>query len=454
MKCTRCSGLLLLAVVAVPAIGGALRADESSAWKLPPVTDKSTAQNPSVGRLTNPPVAKPEGPPKAASGDSNARGPEAISVYSKVAPAIVYVTDGETGHGTGFFISSDGWVITNNHVVDHMPYSAKHGSQVARIVYGKMSADGAMEVVEGYLDAIVYRRDPQRDLALLKVIELPASLPSVPFIKIAEKTPVNGTNCFAIGHPSSGLLWTLRVGVVSGRGRFPHDYMFGAIGLRGADAATTKQISDELKDVKPRLVTLSSCAVNSGDSGGPLLNEAGELIAVTYAVPARLQDKSFAYHVHLDEVHEFLKNRPTVPEVIPPSVDFESEFVNIEDADGDGEPDARVFLAEENGPVIAVQIDLDQSSASKRRKGTSKLIAAESNEDEVEWDHEFSVQMSPTPTLFYDTDDDGEVDLIVQPQEEGKPIQLKLADGKWTVSEATCSACASRSIRSSRLRRS
>jgi S1-C subfamily serine protease len=412
-------------------------AAEPGGWKLPAAGKQAASQARALDHMVeslHAPLPKPKGTPTAVDLEKmDLRGIEAVEVYRKVAPAVVYVTDGASGHGTGSFISADGWLITNNHVVDGMPYSAKHKAQVARVVYGKPAADGSMEVVEGYLDAIVYRRDPRRDLALLKMVELPPGVRTVPYVSVAAEAPPSGENCFAIGHPSSGVLWTLRSGIVSGRGRFPHDNINFLI--KGADQAVAGQIARRLENVPSRMVTLSSCGINPGDSGGPLVNEAGELIAVTFAVPRDATDKSaFSYHVHLDEVKAFLKDRPSDPAVVPPSDDFEAEYVSIRDLDDDGESDARLFQEEENEGPIAMQIDLDQNSAALRKKGASKLVAAESDESEAAWDYEFAIALSPTPTLFYDTDDDGAVDLILLPQEKGPTVQLRRTADLWTVS--------------------
>lgn len=421
--------------------GGHLaQAVEPAEWKLPAAEKPPVSQATSLDHLIaslRVPLPKPSGPPAALPLDQlGIRGPEAIEVYRKAAPAVVYVTDGETGHGSGAFISSDGWVMTNNHVVEGMPYSLKHGAQVARIVYGSLGTEGSMEVAEGYLEGIVFRRDEQRDLALLKVVKLPGRRSSVPYLALAAEPPVNGENCFAIGHPSSGVLWTLRVGIISGHGRFPHDNI--NVMLKGADADITRQFTESLRGVPSRVVTLSSCGINPGDSGGPLLNEAAELIAVTFAIPAEVRDKSFAYHIHLDEVKAFLKDRPTEPIVVPPSSDFQAAYVSIEDLDDDGSPDARAFRDEEDDRAVALQVDLDQNSANERKAGPREQAAAQADDGRGDWDYELAILAYPVPTLFLDTDNDGAVDLIHRVQSGNQPaVRLSRRAGLWTISECS-----------------
>lgn len=410
---------------------------EISAWELPTPSQPPTAQQPTLGRILaeREPLPKPDGVPTAAdAARSGTRGPEAIAVYDKAAPAVVYITDGATGHGTGFVIESDGWILTNNHVVEDMPYSAEHGAQTARVVYGKRTAAGYMEAQDGYLEAIVYRRDKRRDLALLKLLKLPVGIEQLPTIAVSKQAPPQGENCFAIGHPSSGVLWTLRTGIIAGRGKFPHDRIGNF--LKGTDQVVRQRIGEQLAGVPSCVVTLSSCGVNPGDSGGPLLNEKGELVAVTFAIPANVRDKSFSYHIHLDEVQAFLKQRPSSPELVPPTAEFEAEYVTLEDLDDDKIPDVRLFLAEPKAKPSGLQFDLNGDSISRRKKPATskKLFVAEQDEASLPWDFEFAISIQPTPTLFYDTDDDRTIDLIVLPRQKTRLVNK--SDG-WRVEVAT-----------------
>ncbi len=429
---TRCHGTCTL----LATVFGAtylLRAADLPEVNPPATLEKASAQTPSLEqkiRSIYAPLPKPDGKPAAAPFENKARSAKAVEVYRKAAPAVVYITDGATGHGTGAFVSPEGWIITNNHVVEDMPYSIKHGSQLARVVSGKMGADGSMEVTEGYIEAIVYRRNERTDLALLKVVGLPTGLREAPHIELSSQPPVQGQTCFAIGHPSAGVLWTFRDGTIAGRGRFPHD--FNDFILRGTDPPDSQKLNDRLKGLASHLVTLSTCGVNPGDSGGPLLDEEGKLVAVTFAVPADVGKRRLSYHVHLDEVKAFLKGRPAKPEVLPPSADFHSEHVAQGDLDKDNVPDVRVFLAKEAGDPFAYQIDLDQDSITKRKK--AKGAEAPADEADEAWDFEFAIGTEPALTLFYDTDNDSAVDLVLQPKRAAPSVQLRLQDGNWAMS--------------------
>ena len=100
------------------------------------------------------------------------------------------------GVGSGFFISADGYLVTNNHVVDK-----------ARTVEVVMD-DGRS------LDAKVVGADPKTDVALLKVTEGG----DFPYVRLAKATPRVGDWVVAIGNPF-GLGGTVTAGIVSARGR-------------------------------------------------------------------------------------------------------------------------------------------------------------------------------------------------------------------------------------------
>jgi serine protease Do len=138
--------------------------------------------------------------------------------------------------GSGFFISADGYIVTNNHVVDH-----------ATEVKVTMS-DGKV------LDAKVIGTDPKTDLALLKAKDEG----TFPFVSFAAQAPRVGDWVIAVGNPF-GLGGTVTAGIVSARGR--------DIGSGPYD--------DFLQIDAP---------VNHGNSGGPTFNADGEVVGVNTAI--------------------------------------------------------------------------------------------------------------------------------------------------------------------------
>src|SRR6202012_3776382 len=101
-----------------------------------------------------------------------------------------------TGVGSGFFISADGYAVTNNHVVDH-----------AKSV--EVTTDDGKTYT-----AKVIGTDPKTDLALIKV----DSGTSFTYVQFAKQAPRVGDWVVAVGNPF-GLGGTVTAGIVSARGR-------------------------------------------------------------------------------------------------------------------------------------------------------------------------------------------------------------------------------------------
>jgi len=141
-----------------------------------------------------------------------------------------------SGEGSGFFISADGYAVTNNHVVDH-----------AKTVQVKTDDGSAYK-------AKVIGTDPKTDLALIKV----ESDKTFPYVNFAEHDPRVGDWVVAVGNPF-GLGGTVTAGIVSARGR--------DIGSGPYD--------DYIQIDAP---------INKGNSGGPAFNVNGNVIGVNTAI--------------------------------------------------------------------------------------------------------------------------------------------------------------------------
>ncbi|HEX6001240.1 MAG TPA: Do family serine endopeptidase [Hyphomicrobiaceae bacterium] len=140
------------------------------------------------------------------------------------------------GQGSGFFISPDGYIVTNNHVVDNA-------------VKVEVTTDSGAS-----FDAKVVGKDPKTDLALIKV----DGRSDFPFVKLSDTKPKIGEWVVAMGNPF-GLGGTVTAGIVSAEGR--------DIGSGPYD--TYIQID---------------APVNRGNSGGPTFNLKGEVIGVNTAI--------------------------------------------------------------------------------------------------------------------------------------------------------------------------
>ncbi len=143
--------------------------------------------------------------------------------------------------GSGFFISSDGYILTNNHVIED-----------------------ADEIVVRLTDrrefeAKVVGVDPTSDLALLKVDQK-----NLPYLELAEKDDLKvGEWVVAIGAPF-GLDFSASAGIVSAKGR---------------------SIPNEEGDYVPFIQT--DVAINPGNSGGPLFNMDGDVVGVNSQIYTR-----------------------------------------------------------------------------------------------------------------------------------------------------------------------
>jgi serine protease Do len=140
------------------------------------------------------------------------------------------------GQGSGFVISPDGYVVTNNHVID-----------------GATRIQVSFDADETKYDAKLIGTDPRTDVALIKI----ESNKTFPAVKLSEKAPRVGDWALAVGNPF-GLGGTVTAGIVSALARDigsgPYDYL---------------QID---------------AAVNRGNSGGPTVNIDGEVIGVNTAI--------------------------------------------------------------------------------------------------------------------------------------------------------------------------
>jgi 2-alkenal reductase len=158
------------------------------------------------------------------------------------------------GQGSGFLFDDQGHIVTNNHVVE--------GATQLQVRW----FDGSSSLAE------LIGNDPDSDLAVIKVRELP---PGVAPLPIADSREVNvGQTAVAIGNPF-GEQNTLTVGVVSGLGRT----------LRGP----TRQFGTYSI---PNIIQ-TDAAINPGNSGGPLLSVRGEVIGVNTAIAVSQGSGSF-----------------------------------------------------------------------------------------------------------------------------------------------------------------
>ena len=153
----------------------------------------------------------------------------------------------QVASGSGFFVSKDGYILTNNHVIED---------------------SDSLEVIlsdETVHPAELIGKDPKTDLALIKI-----KIQNAPFVKFGDSDKIEiGDWVIAIGNPL-GLDFTVTTGILSARNR---DI------FRGTAYGTFLQ---------------TDAAINQGNSGGPLFNIKGEVIGINTAIAAQGQGLGFA----------------------------------------------------------------------------------------------------------------------------------------------------------------
>lgn len=188
-------------------------------------------------------------------------------VVDKVSPSVVSIVvsseDSEKmGAGTGVIISADGYVLTNKHVVKN--------SQKIRVV----THNG-----DQFTDVSLVGVDPLNDIAFLKIKDakkLPvAELGNSGTVKVGQKV-------VAIGNSLGQYQNTVSSGIISGKGR-------PVVASSDSRGAKTESLTDLLQTDAP---------INLGNSGGPLINMAGQVIGINTAIASDAQSIGFAIPIN------------------------------------------------------------------------------------------------------------------------------------------------------------
>ncbi len=164
------------------------------------------------------------------------------------------------GAGSGFVVSADGYIVTNNHVVAN-----------ADNIHVKLAG------VSEPLRATVVGTDPATDLAVIKV-EVDHELK---FLRFGDSEGIRvGDWAIAIGNPLGELEGSLTVGVISAKGR-------ANLAIQGADLLRYQNFLQ------------TDAAINPGNSGGPLVDIRGDVIGVNTAINRAGQGIGFAIPARL-----------------------------------------------------------------------------------------------------------------------------------------------------------
>ncbi|MEN6347997.1 MAG: trypsin-like peptidase domain-containing protein [Syntrophomonas sp.] len=159
----------------------------------------------------------------------------------------------QKGTGTGFIIDANGYILTNQHVID-----------------GASKINIKLQNQNQSYSARVIGQDHDLDLALLKI-----DTTDLPVISLGDSDAMRiGDSVIAIGNPY-GLDHTVTTGVVSAKGR-----------------------PITLSDRSYRNLIQTDAAINPGNSGGPLINTQGQVIAINTAVSTSAQGIGFAIPIN------------------------------------------------------------------------------------------------------------------------------------------------------------
>lgn len=190
--------------------------------------------------------------------------PAVVTIYTTVPGQIENTPFGqqlsqpESGTGSGFIISSDGLILTNDHVV-------AGASSIAVRVNGYTSR----------FKGTVIGTDYSLDLALVK-ISAPRALPTLTLASGSNAAPI-GSFAIAIGAPE-GLYNTVTFGIISAKGR--------SFTISGRNYKNLLQ---------------TDAAISPGNSGGPLINLAGQVVGIDTAVNTSGQNLGFAIPIQVAE---------------------------------------------------------------------------------------------------------------------------------------------------------
>ncbi len=193
-----------------------------------------------------------------------------VQIAAAASPAVVTITDSgsSTGFGrgtgasigSGMIVTADGYILTNRHVV------ADGGTLTVQLSDGRQ------------FPATVVGTDPTHDVAVVKI-----TATGLPTVTLGDSDKIQvGQLAVAIGDPLGTFAGTVTTGIVSGTGRE----------IDVQDVVTRRPV---------HLTGLiqTDAAINEGNSGGPLLNAAGQVIGINTATDSSAQGIGFAVPINI-----------------------------------------------------------------------------------------------------------------------------------------------------------
>lgn len=187
-------------------------------------------------------------------------GPSVVSIVTQTQSRSYYGTTSGSAAGTGIIISKDGYVMTNNHVLE--------GASNVSIIDSKG---------ELYNDVTIIGRDPLNDIAFLKI---KSDATFAPVTLGSSSTIRTGQQVVAIGNALGQYSNTVTSGIISGTGR-PI--------TAGTQSGDTESLTDLIQ---------TDASINPGNSGGPLVNLSGQVIGINTAIVEDANGIGFAIPIN------------------------------------------------------------------------------------------------------------------------------------------------------------
>lgn len=202
------------------------------------------------------------------------------SVASKVGPSVVSITtkgqatqsyygtqQAVEGAGSGIILTSDGYILTNKHVVS--------GSSQLSVT----TSDGTV-----YDDVKIVGTDPLNDLAFIKV----SGVSNLTAATLGDSSSTRiGQKVVAIGNSLGEFQNTVTSGIISGKGR----------PISASEGNSVETLTDLIQ---------TDAAINPGNSGGPLVNLSGQVIGINTAVAEDAQ--SIGFSIPINSAKGVIKN--------------------------------------------------------------------------------------------------------------------------------------------------
>ena len=188
-------------------------------------------------------------------------GPSVVSIAVETKTNTIFGAMVQSGAGTGMIVSSDGYVMTNKHVVGN----AK-------------SVTVTLENGTVYDNVEVIGSDPLNDVAFVKIKDVK----DLPVVTLGDSGTVKvGQQVVAIGNALGQYQNTVTTGILSGIGR--------PITASDNNGSGQENLVDLLQ---------TDAAINSGNSGGPLVNSAGQVIGINTAIAVDANNIGFAIPIN------------------------------------------------------------------------------------------------------------------------------------------------------------